>query len=144
MGIFSEHFSEKELACRHCGVNLCVSRLVDALEVLRKLVGVPITVNDAYRCAVHNADPKVGGAADSRHVTGDAADIRISGMTPAGMYFAVLKVPAFANGGIGVAIHQGYIHVDTRPVRARWSYDLHGKTCPWDKSLDLPRPAVVS
>lgn len=134
MGATSSHFSAAELACRHCGVNECNPMLVDALEQLRGLVGVPITVDDAYRCAAHNA--AVGGVKHSEHELGQAADIKIQGMTPAEMYRAALRVQAFAGGGIGVAEHQGYIHVDARPRLARWCYDTAGKQCAWDAALD--------
>lgn len=134
----SLHFSDAELACHgtHCcgGVNGCQQALVDALEALRVEVGVPITVDDAYRCAVHNA--AVGGVPDSEHVRGIAADIRIQGMTPAEMYKAALQVPAFANGGIGVSVDGGYIHVDTRVGKARWCYGADGQQCAWDATLD--------
>ena len=141
MGATSPHFSDSELSCHGMastppcgcgGVNECQQELVDALEALRK-VGLPIAVDDAYRCPVHNA--AVGGAPNSEHMRGIAADIKITGMTAAEMYQAALNIPAFANGGIGVAEHQGYIHVDTRGVSARWCYDVKGKTIPFDKSL---------
>jgi zinc D-Ala-D-Ala carboxypeptidase len=134
MGAISQHFSAAELACHHCGENECNPSLVDALEALRAIVGVPIAVDDAYRCATHNA--AVGGVKNSEHELGLAADIRIAGMTPAAMYVAALKVPAFADGGIGVAEGHGYIHVDTRPRKARWCYDAAGRPCIWDAKLD--------
>jgi uncharacterized protein YcbK (DUF882 family) len=73
---------------------------------------------------------------NSEHTRGIAADIKISGMTAQQMYAAALAVPAFRGGGIGVALHQGYIHVDVRPTLARWCYDTSGKACAWDKALD--------
>ena len=134
MGIESEHFKDAELECHHCHVNACTQDLVDALELLRVLVGKPIQVDDAYRCAVHNA--AVGGVPNSEHTRGLAADIKIAGMSPVQMYRAALQVPAFASGGIGVAERQGYIHVDVREQHARWCYDAAGKSCAWDPSLD--------
>jgi uncharacterized protein YcbK (DUF882 family) len=131
----SAHFSDAELACHHCGVNGCLPSLVDSLEALRAIAGVPVTVDDAYRCAIHNA--QVGGVPNSEHVRGIAADIRIQGMVPAEMYRVALCVPAFANGGIGVCReHDGYIHVDTRAVKARWCYAANGQQCAWDPTLD--------
>lgn len=135
----SLHFSEAELACHHCGVNACQQVLVDSLEALRVAVGVPVTIDDAYRCAVHNA--AVGGVPHSQHELGMAADIKIQGMTPAQMYKAALRIPAFAAGGIGVAEHGGYIHVDVRGAwgtpEARWCYGANGQQCAWDPKLDL-------
>lgn len=131
----SQHFSDKQLACHHCGVNLCTQELVDALEELRMRAGLPILVNDAYRCPAHNATTP-NAAKNSQHQAGTAADIRIPSLTVSQMYKLALTVPAFAGGGIGVAEHQGYIHVDVRSTVARWCYDLHGKSCAWDKGLD--------
>ncbi len=133
--MISAHFSDAELACHHCGINACTAALVSALEALRVAVGLPITVDDAYRCAIHNV--AVGGAPDSQHLLGLAADIKIVGMSVRQMYRAAVQIPAFRDGGIGVAMDQGYIHVDVRGHHARWLYDIHGQaTSRWDPSLD--------
>lgn len=134
----SPHFSNDELKCHsgincpHCGgQNRCTVRLLTALEALRRVAGnVPIRVNSAYRCAAHNAE--IGGVPDSEHVLGNAADIVIEGMTAAQMYRKARLVTAFRAGGIGVAILQGYIHVDVRPSPARWCYDAAGAQTVWN------------
>lgn len=134
----SQHFCTLELKCHggincaYCGgENLCTARLLTALEALRVIAGnVPIVISSAYRCAIHNAE--AGGAAHSEHVQGNAADIFIHGMTAAEMYRKARLVPAFRNGGIGVALHQGYIHVDVRATPARWCYDATGGQVAWD------------
>ena len=139
-GLTSEHFSEAELCCH--GTNCCANRngvkqaLLDGLEALRAIVGVPITVDDAYRCPIHNA--AVGGVPNSEHEQGIAADIKIAGMTPAEMYRAALQVPAFSDGGIGVSESEsGYVHIDCRPHVARWCYNEQGKQIAWNPSLDI-------
>lgn len=49
--------------------------LVEAvLDPAREKLGRPIMVNSGFRCVVHNR--KVGGAASSQHMRGEAADIR--------------------------------------------------------------------
>lgn len=70
----SEHFRPVEFACPHCGVELVRPRLVQHLEVLRRLVAHPIHIVSGYRCPPHNAD--VGGAANSQHMYAAAADLR--------------------------------------------------------------------
>jgi uncharacterized protein YcbK (DUF882 family) len=140
MGVTSEHFTNEELKCRgtNCcgGVNDCQQSLVDALEALRSIVGVPIAVDDAYRCPIHNA--AVGGVPNSQHELGIAADIKIQipGITPSQAYHFALQVPAFANGGIGVG--ETYLHVDCRAGKARWTYGADGKQAPWNPELDAP------
>jgi uncharacterized protein YcbK (DUF882 family) len=127
----SPHFSDAEMQCKcGCGLNLCAPELFAALEIYRFKADRLIDVRSAYRCAVHNKAE--GGAPNSQHLLGRAADIAVRGMTPRQMYALALTVPAFGFGGIGVADHQGYIHVDVRATgMARWCYDRAGKESPW-------------
>jgi hypothetical protein len=46
-----------------------------AIQPVRDLLGVPITVNSGYRCDEVNT--KVGGSDSSQHVLGEAADIEL-------------------------------------------------------------------
>jgi uncharacterized protein YcbK (DUF882 family) len=118
MGDLSPHFSEYEFACQHCGLIKLDPALVPALEDLRMLAGgKPIKIHDAYRCEVHNA--QVGGAPQSEHETGSAADLEIEGLSLKEMLAAALRNPAF--GGIGLYPDEGFIHVDVRERFARWA-----------------------
>ena len=65
-----------------------MKRLCVWLEVLRNKVGHPIVINSGYRSPQLNR--KVGGAANSNHLTGCAADIRTSGYEQAIVYAAIL------------------------------------------------------
>lgn len=126
----SLHFSDRELACRCCGVNLCVDKLVLALESLREEIGLPIIVTSGYRCPAHNKE--VGGEPNSQHTRGFAADIKVSGLSPEQVYRMALKIPAF--GGFGVA--KDFVHLDVRTTPAKWCYGADGKQCPWNPKLD--------
>nr|WP_229265400.1 D-Ala-D-Ala carboxypeptidase family metallohydrolase [Duganella sp. 1224] len=55
-------------------------RVAAVLEQVRAAVGRPITVSSGYRCPALNT--AVGGARDSAHLQGLAADINVSGMAP--------------------------------------------------------------
>lgn len=111
----AEHFSETELACRCCGRLQVHPELVSKLETLRRLAGKPVLVNSGYRCPAHNR--AVGGAANSYHLKGMAADIRVPGLV-----LAELNKLAQQAGftGIGTYPSQGFIHVDVRGYQARW------------------------
>ena len=114
MGDLSAHFSRSEFKCRHCGhLHGPSPALVVVLERIRAYRGTPIRVVSGYRCPTHNAN--VGGAKNSRHLYGDAADI------PAG--HATLS-EAYAAGAVGVGTKAGQAtHVDTRPgPRRHWVY----------------------
>ena len=73
-------FKEKELCCKCCGqlpplARENVEALVEnVLDPLRERYGKPIVVNSGYRCPKHNKE--VGGATNSQHIKGEAADIR--------------------------------------------------------------------
>lgn len=115
----SKHFHEREFACHHCGEVKVDPRLVDKLEELRTACGnKPITVLSGYRCQRHNTN--VGGAPQSQHLLGKAADIVIVGLLPD-------RVAELAEGvgfgGIGRYDH--FTHVDVRDGYARWDY----RTC---------------
>ena len=118
MGDLSEHFSRKEFECRHCHQFIKSCGLLRGLEKLRDLAQVPIFVLSGYRCAAHNR--AVGGASNSQHIRGKAADIQISGLSVREMYDLAVQVPDFVRGGIGVYPEEGFIHVDARPLPARW------------------------
>ena len=118
MGDLSAHFSREELQCRCCGRLEIDSRLLDGLETLRALAGVPVVVHAGYRCQRHNAE--VGGVSHSEHTLGRAADIHLPGLSLQQMYELAAGVAEFAEGGIG-AYDENFLHVDVRGHRARWA-----------------------
>lgn len=105
MAKLSEHFTTAEFACHHCGKVVVEPELVRRLEVLRGILGRPITIVSGYRCAVHNR--AVGGARGSKHVLGQAADLQTRTCTLA---------QARAAGFTGIGFCAGWVvHVDVRP-----------------------------
>jgi zinc D-Ala-D-Ala carboxypeptidase len=107
------HFRVTEFACPHCGVHLVRPQLLFRLELLRKAIGRPIPIVSGYRCPVHNLE--AGGAADSQHMYGAAADI------PLGL---VTVNQALHAGFTGIGRQKGTVrHVDVRDGSvAQWSY----------------------
>ncbi|MFH9428610.1 D-Ala-D-Ala carboxypeptidase family metallohydrolase [Streptomyces sp. NPDC017615] len=60
-------------------------RAMYKLEALRKKLGnVPITVNSGFRSIAHNAE--IGGASDSMHLYGTAADLDVPGVANRTVY----------------------------------------------------------
>jgi zinc D-Ala-D-Ala carboxypeptidase len=64
-------------------------RVAATLEQVRELVGMPVTVSSGYRSPALNA--ATGGARDSAHLRGLAADITVSGMAPKDLAKAIIK-----------------------------------------------------
>lgn len=100
---------------------------MDALQALRDALGKPVIVLSGYRCPEHNK--AVGGSRYSQHMLGNAADIRVNGMTPAQLEEAAQKIPAFRDGGIGRNDYAGFLHVDVRTHLSRWCYAENGQEC---------------
>lgn len=81
----TKHFSLEELIVSQTAVRMGIDNtpapslmphlhaLAEGLEAVREILGHPIHVTSGYRCAKLNTI--VGGAADSRHMVGLAADI---------------------------------------------------------------------
>lgn len=69
------HFTLEEMRCR-CGCNLVIldEDLLDALDKVRDMYGLPVIVNSMVRCKTHNT--AVGGVANSYHLNGRAVDVR--------------------------------------------------------------------
>ena len=72
----SPHFKLREFQCRCCGTVKLFPELLDMLELMRSVWGIPMIVTSGYRCPQRNA--AVGGASKSLHMYGAAADISAS------------------------------------------------------------------
>jgi len=111
----SKNFNESEFVCKcGCGTVHVNPNLISKLQKLRDMVGKPITIVSGYRCAAHNAS--VGGVPRSQHKLGNAADISISGMSPAEVAKLAEKV-----GFNGIGRYSTFTHVDVRGYRSRWN-----------------------
>ena len=96
-----------------------LTELAKNLEVLRKHIGQPIRVTSGFRSREHNR--KIGGATNSFHVLGMAADIQVSKMTPEQVAKAIELLIAegkMKEGGLG--IYRTWVHYDVRGTKARW------------------------
>ncbi|MFC5286698.1 D-Ala-D-Ala carboxypeptidase family metallohydrolase [Actinokineospora guangxiensis] len=90
-----------------------IRRLMYKLEAVRKKAGnVAITINSGFRSINHNTN--VGGASNSQHMYGIAADIVLSGRS-------VSQTISYAqtSGFSGIIRYASFTHVDSR---AEYSY----------------------
>lgn len=79
------------------------------LEALRQELGVPFVITSGYRCPAHNR--LVGGAANSYHVQGMAADIAC----PQDFTVEEFGRLCLRHGFTGVGVYPTFVHVDVRP-----------------------------
>lgn len=115
MGDLSPHFSRDEFVDARTGHYIRPPvKLLQLLEELRGKTGRPLVIVSGHRCVSTNR--RVGGAPRSRHIAGDAVDLRPGVATVA---------EAARAGAVGIGERGGWaVHVDVRPgPAARWSYD---------------------
>ena len=112
----SPNFSVREFACTDGTDPIFIAdELVEVLQKIRTHFGNAVTITSAYRTPTKNQS--CGGSTYSQHLYGKAADIKVSGVSPA-------KVAAFAEtllkdfGGIG--IYGTFTHIDVRSTKSRW------------------------
>lgn len=89
------------------------------LQVLRDNLGRSIRINSGYRSPEHNK--AIGGASESQHVLGTAADIVVDGLTPRQVHTEIEKLIAegkMREGGLG--LYATWVHYDVRGTKARW------------------------
>lgn len=95
-----------------------IFRLADYLEDVRELFGKrTVLINSGYRPpAVNHA---VGGASNSQHLYGAAADIVVSGFAPHEVY---KKLDRWHGDKGGLGDGSNFTHIDLRGYRARFGY----------------------
>ena len=116
MGDISKHFNRAEFACGDgCGFSTVDAELIGVLEDVRERFDGRVRVTSGCRCPAHNR--RVGGAADSEHTRGTAADIIVDGVSAAVVYdYLTNKYP----GRYGIGKYTTWTHIDVRPRFARW------------------------
>lgn len=114
-----EEFNCKSGAKMPSNVLANVLRLMNNLQALRNEVKRPITITSGYRSPAHNR--AIGGAKNSRHMFGDAADIKVKNMSPKQVVAIIEKLISegkMEEGGIG--IYPSWVHYDCSLIKRRW------------------------
>ena len=114
-----EEFNSKDGAKMPSDVLVNINKLIASLNVVRASIGKPIKINSGYRSPSHNK--KVGGAKNSQHTKGKAADFKVKGMRPIDVYKTVenlMDSGQIAAGGIG--LYKSWVHYDIRGTKATW------------------------
>lgn len=86
--------------------------LANRLQLMRDILGKPITITSGFRSPQHNQ--QIGGAAGSLHLSGMAADIQVQDMGPDDVFN---RLAGIWSGGLGV--YDYHVHVDIGQ-RRRW------------------------
>lgn len=114
----SKSFKRKHFACEcdGCQNNPAVDyQLVVILEDLAENFGSAPVVTSGIRCKDRNA--QVGGASQSLHLTGKAADVYIPNVAPKAVFdYLVDRHP----DSFGFGLYRSHVHVDSRSRPYRW------------------------
>ena len=120
----SPAFKVREFRCRDGSDAIMIDQtLVVLLQAIRERFGGAVVITSGYRTAAHNA--AVGGAKSSQHLLGRAADIQVAGVSVEDVAsYAEALMPDW--GGVGrypikPGRARGWVHVDTRPNKSRWT-----------------------
>lgn len=111
-----KYFKRTEFLCGcGCGFGTVDYELAEVLDDVREHFDSAVFVTSGCRCAAHNR--RVGGAPDSEHLRGTAADIKVDGVPAATVYdYLSTKYP----GRYGLGRYPTWTHVDVRLRAARW------------------------
>lgn len=130
----NKYFTIDELKCK-CGKcelpkGMPTDSLIDTLVEIREYYNKSIVINSGYRCPSHNK--AVGGASKSRHMYGDAVDFIVKDIPTKEVFKHVLQTYNNKPFGIALSINpndefKGFVHLDTRGYKARWSYNKAGE-----------------
>jgi len=122
-GQLTANFHIREFACKD-GTEVPemyrdnVKALAVELQKIRDYLGKPIHINSAYRTVAHNR--RIGGAPGSKHLTAEAADITVRGVSPAEVFRRIEEMMydgRLRNGGRGK--YNSFTHIDISTPR-RW------------------------
>jgi len=122
MGSLSKNIDRSECSCKcGCGFQTAdietVNVIQEACDYFAKKLGldrVHATINSWCRCVKHNKSKDVGGAPNSKHLEGTAADWFIAEVSPKELYdYLTNKYP----NKYGIGLYPGRIHFDCRPIK---------------------------
>lgn len=120
----TEHFTDAELNCPHCGKMEFPEAFLQHLETIRVIFGRPMPLNSGYRCPDYNDQISDTGR-DGPHTKG-AVDVRISGQDAYELVGWALRM-----GWTGIGINQKgdfpqrFVHLDRLHLVMRpriWTY----------------------
>lgn len=111
------NFAVSEFACKDGSDTILLdTMLVVQLQRIRDYFKKPVKINSAYRTPAYNAS--VGGAGESFHTKGQAADIVVSGVSTQRVYYYcanTLNLP-----GVGRYAAKGFVHIDVGARAKKW------------------------
>ena len=122
-------FAPDEFNCTCCGKNISTDKLLKTCDTIRSYLQRPVIIVSGTRCKEYNASLK-GSVPNSGHITGEAADIRVEGMTnkqlgdfikllDKGKLLPYLTYCYLIKGKTNTSVHIG---VDAKPRKNKFAF----------------------
>lgn len=113
----TKNFRESEFECKcGCGTYVENAALMILLEDVSERFNKPVFITSATRCEKHNKS--VGGSRNSKHLSGEAADIVVKDVLSSAVYSYLDNSPY--SEIIGLGKYGDFTHVDARGYHSRW------------------------
>lgn len=114
------NFSANELRCKETGEIAMDVDFMDRLQALRTEFGKRMPITSGYRSAKHSVERNK--AKPGTHTQGKAVDVAVMGEDALELVRLALS---YGFTGIGISQKAGgarFVHLDTAPRKAIWSY----------------------
>jgi len=112
----NNYFNRDEFACScGCGFAAVDAELLAILTLIRVTFNAPVRISSGCRCHTYNT--KIGGAKNSMHKKGMAADITVRGVSPEIIYEFL---DSLHENSKGLGNYHTFTHVDVRKIKARF------------------------
>ena len=113
------YFDRKEFACKcGCGFDTVDVQLARVVLRVRQYFNKRTFILSGCRCDHHNR--VVGGASNSRHLWGQAADIWVEDVCPVDVYN---KLNEWYPNTLGLILYHQFVHLDIRAEKFRKTAD---------------------
>jgi uncharacterized protein YcbK (DUF882 family) len=117
----SVDFKVDEFACNDGSDEILVdSNLVTLLQSIREHFKRSVVLNSGYRTVGYNR--RIGGASNSFHTKGMAADFNVAGYSPQSVRRIIESkvIKGVDPEKIGLGSYANFTHIDCRGYRSRW------------------------
>lgn len=113
----SPHFRVREFSCNDGSDVVLIHPILPVWAEAMRTINGAFKPNSAYRTVSYNASIK-DASPKSKHCQGIAMDVPAVNATPEELYDLALTLVG-DSGGLG--IYPWGIHIDSRPIKARWN-----------------------
>lgn len=117
----SDNFRVDEFACNDGSDTILIAdELVAMLQLIRNHFKRSVVLNSGFRTIGYNR--RIGGASNSYHTKGMAADFNVAGYSPSSVRRVIESgmIRGIDTDKIGLGSYENFTHIDCRGHKSRW------------------------